>query len=227
MDSRIGRSRRCYDNVTVKYAQSPRRQRAPASLTVRWRRKCLVRTSRSADARSYAGLRWDVLRRRGSASATAVWANSSSTFGHYLNQPSRRRGAVRTDRARARPADRFRYTASRSRRVPDLASSSYSRLKLYCNCAVSRLWPLNRPRPCCLLLPNTSTSFMSDYPGRCVLRFKRRGRKNFSAPSGFYWSSRCDDGARLSQRLPQHLGISIIARRGLGQDWNALREVLS
>jgi hypothetical protein len=37
----------------------------------------------------------------------------------------------------------------------------------------------------------------------------------------------CDDGARLSQCLRQHLGISIIARRGLWQGWNALREVLS
>ena len=36
----------------------------------------------------------------------------------------------------------------------------------------------------------------------------------------------CDDGARLSQSLPQHLGICIIARRGLWQDWNALHEVL-
>jgi hypothetical protein len=37
----------------------------------------------------------------------------------------------------------------------------------------------------------------------------------------------CDDGARLSQCLRQHLGICIIARRGLWQGWNALPEVLS
>jgi hypothetical protein len=37
----------------------------------------------------------------------------------------------------------------------------------------------------------------------------------------------CDDGARLSQCLRQHLGICIIARRGLWQGWNALRGALS
>ena len=60
----------------------------------------------------------------------------------------------------------------------------------------------------------------------CAMR-KETGRENIPAPSGPIGLVDCDDGARLSQCLPQHFGISIIARRGLGQDWNALHEVLS
>ena len=68
---------------------------------------------------------------------------------------------------------------------------------------------------------------MSDNPRWRVLPLRRRGQEIFPAPSGFYGPVDCDVGARLSQRLPQHLGICIIARQGLGQDWNTLREVLS
>jgi hypothetical protein len=56
---------------------------------------------------------------------------------------------------------------------------------------------------------------------------KERGWENFQPRPGSIGLFDCDDGARLSQCLPQHLGISIIARRVLWQDWNALREVLS
>ena len=54
------------------------------------------------------------------------------------------------------------------------------------------------------------------------------GLKEISQPRpGFMTLVDCDDGARLSQCLRQHLGIFVIARRGLWQGWNALREVLS
>jgi len=62
----------------------------------------------------------------------------------------------------------------------------------------------------------------------CASVLKKTGPEEFSSPRpGSIGPVDCDDGARLSQCLPQHLGISIIARRGLGQDWNALHEVLS
>ena len=131
-------------HAAVKNRPEPRRRRAPASLTVRWREKCPVRTSQSAVARSSAGQVGDALRRCGSASATAVWANSFRTL-PPLPQPSR--SASRRDKRWDAPRCRLRYTAGlHLSRVPD-QQSSYIRLKLYWNCAVNRLWPLNRPKP--------------------------------------------------------------------------------